>query len=86
MWDGPWEDEPPPAQPAAKPGPTEDEPDWTGEVAPGRWYRPETARGKVILVVSVAVVLLVSLIGCFIGVLRLSDLYALNPFGLPLLR
>ena len=85
MWDGPWEDEPPPVPPA-QPGDGDDGPDWTGESPPGRWYRPHTGRGKVILVVSVAVVLLVSLVGCFIGVLRLSDLYALNPFGLPLLR
>jgi hypothetical protein len=89
MWEGPWDDEPPPARPPtddAEAGPPDDGPDWTGEAEPGRWYRPETPRGKAILVVSVAVVLLVSVVGCFVGALRLSQLYALNPFGFPLLR
>jgi len=34
----------------------------------------------------VTTLLLVSLIGCCVGAFKISELYALNPFGLPLLR
>jgi hypothetical protein len=102
MWDGPWDDEPPrpPSRSDAgahgaaerddaattESGAATGSDDWTDSAEPGRWYRPVTNRGKLILVITVAVVLAVTFVSCLAGGAALADLYSIDPFGLPLLR
>lgn len=48
---------------------------------PRRWYAPGTQRGKVILVVTVAVVLVVLVVGCCIGIGGIGELKRIDMFG-----
>jgi len=92
VWDPGW-DEPPQARdrgaspdssPEGPDSPPED-PGWLDESEsprPGRWYAPTTARGKVILILAVTVVLVVTLVACCIGVTGLARLRSVDSSGL----
>lgn len=94
MWDPGW-DEPPRSPSAPGSGPSESpddagqgEDDRTGWLAesdgprPGRWYAPTTSRGKLLLVLTVALILVVTLLACCIGVAGLARLRSVDPTGL----
>jgi hypothetical protein len=49
---------------------------------PGRWYSPKTSRGKVILVLTVTVILVVTVVACCIGVASLAKLRSVDATGM----
>ena len=97
MWDAGWDDVPPGApasahsparSPATRPGrdpasrPTDGWPDDSDGPRPGRWYAPSTSRGKLILLLTVAAVLVLTLVACCVGIAGLARLRSVDPFGL----
>ena len=81
VWDPGW-DEPPRSSPTSpSPDRGDDGVSWLSESEtprPGRWYNPTTRRGKVTLVLVVAVILVVTLVACCIGVASLSKLRSVD--------
>ena len=92
MWDPGWDEPPPPGGPRSSPDsspPDSDRDDdgigWLAESEaprPGRWYAPTTTRGKVVLVVTVALILVVTLVACCIGVAGLAKLRSVDATGI----
>ena len=94
MWDPGWDEPPAPGSarggPDPSPGsaPDSDRDDGVGWLAeseaprPGRWYAPTTTRGKVILVLTVALILVVTLVACCIGVAGLAKLRSVDATGI----
>jgi hypothetical protein len=89
VWDPGW-DEPPRSSRDSSPSSPSPERDndgvsWLAESEsprPGRWYHPTTRRGKLTLVLVVAVILVVTLVACCIGVAGLAKLRSVDATGM----
>jgi hypothetical protein len=96
VWDPGWDEPPRPGgssrdpsggspDPSADSDRDDDGVSWLAESEtprPGRWYNPTTRRGKLTLVLVVAVILVVTLVACCIGVAGLAKLRSVDATGI----